>query len=190
MFLLKSQVTTCFDNISVPGGASKSKWTLCVVGRRLVYQQYLCALYKIDYLDIISWTDLSTWRQFNSSFPQKNIVDYTASDIVWWNVLFLPNILSSDTRLLDHPCEVFMFDYPQNCPPRNALWRAILRRTILSTSSSELPALFILLLFDKIQRHKVLSFSLSLIKVDPRFMLSTYFWWCVAIWIEISIKLW
>ena len=29
--------------------------------------------------------------------------------------------------------------------------------------------------FDKIQRHEVLSFSLSLIKVDPRFMLSTYF---------------
>ena len=97
--------------------------------------------------------------------------------------------------------------------PRNALWRAILRRAILSTSFIRIarPIYFVFIVlicpsnshmccleqfvwylrknltkidsipklinidFDKIQRHEVLSFSLSLIKVDPRFMLSTYF---------------
>ena len=37
---------------------------------------------------------------------------------------------------------------------------------------------------------EVLSFSMSLIQVEPHFMLSTYFWWSIAKWIEIAIKLW
>ena len=38
---------TCFDDISVPGGASKNKWTLCVVGRRLVFKRISITLHKM-----------------------------------------------------------------------------------------------------------------------------------------------
>ena len=38
---------TCFDDISVPGGASKNKWTLYVVGRRLVFKRPFITLHKI-----------------------------------------------------------------------------------------------------------------------------------------------